>query len=89
MNYIEMRRKIVQFINESGISSYDLCRIGRDLCCCRTCQFFVQHYGKDGEVVDFGHCVKNNRIKGVRPHESSCGFWSLDDGGTMDETEIV
>lgn len=80
MDYFEMRRKIVQFINESGISSYDLCRIGRDLCCCRTCKFFVQHYGKSGNEVDFGHCVRTNIIKGKRPHEKSCGYWTIDDG---------
>lgn len=78
MDYFEMRRKIVNFINESGISSYDLCRIGRDLCCCRTCKFYVQHYAKDGEPVDFGHCTKNSTIKSVKPSKQSCGYWTLE-----------
>lgn len=78
MDYFEMRRKIVNFINESGISSYDLCRIGRDLCCCRTCKFYVQHYAKDGEPVDFGHCIKNSTIKSVKPSKQSCGYWTLE-----------
>ena len=84
-DYFEIRNKIVKFLNESGISAFDLCRIGRDLCCCRTCKFFVQHYGKSGVEVDFGHCVKNNIIKGKRPHDNSCGFWTLDDGGADNE----
>ena len=85
LDYFEMRMKILEFINESGISAYDLCRIGKDLCCCRTCKFFIQHYAKNGKEVDFGHCVKNNIIKGKRPHGTSCGFWTLDDGGAKNE----
>lgn len=81
MDYFEMRRRIVRFINESGISSYDICRITKDLCCFRTCCFYVQHYAKDGEAVDFGHCAKNNKIKSVKPNMQSCGFWSLERGG--------
>ena len=80
LDYFEMRNKIVRFFNESGISAYDLCRIGRDLCCCRTCKFFVQHYGKSGKEVDFGQCVKNNVSKRKRPHDNSWGYWALDDG---------
>ena len=79
MDYEQMKSKIRRFITESGISAYDLCRISKDLCCCRTCKFFVQHYAKDGTPVDFGHCRKNNTIKSVRPHSPSCGFWSMDD----------
>lgn len=78
MDYFEMRRKIVEFINESGISSYDICKIGRDLCCCRTCKFYVQHYAKDGNPVDFGHCNKSNVIKSVKPSKQSCGYWTLE-----------
>ena len=78
MDYFEMRKKIVQFINESGISSYDICRITRDLCCCRTCSFYVQHYAQDGSPVDFGHCRKGNKIKSVEPNRQSCGYWSLE-----------
>ena len=78
MNYFEMRKKINSFIEESGISAYDVCRIARDLCCCRTCVFYVQHYAKEGEPVDFGHCRKNNRPKSVNPNMQSCGYWTLE-----------
>ena len=77
-DYYEIRKEIVKFLNESGISAFDLCRVSRDLCCCRTCKFFVQHYSKDGDPVDFGHCFKNKSIKSVRPHDKSCGFWTID-----------
>lgn len=79
-NYYDLRNTIVEFLNANRISAYDLVRVGRDLCCCRTCNFFVQHYSKDGKPVDFGHFVKNNTIKSVKPNTQSCGFWMLDDG---------
>lgn len=81
MDYLEIRNTIVRFLNESKISAYDLVRVGRDLCSCRTCVFFVQHYAKDGTPVDFGHCVKNNIIKPKKPNMQSCGFWTLEKGG--------
>lgn len=76
-DYNEMRRLIMQFIEEHNISAYDLVRIGKDLCCCRTCDFFVQHYSKDGAPVDFGHCRRGNTIKSKQPHTQSCGFWTM------------
>ena len=86
MDYYELRRTIVDFLNKSGISAYDLCRVGRDLCCCRTCRFFVQHYSKDGSPIDFGHCTKNTTIKAKKPSTQSCGFWDLEDGeGASDD----
>jgi len=63
MDYLEMRNRIVQFINESGISAYDICRIGRDLCCCRTCKFYAQHYGKSGAEVDLVTASKETELK--------------------------
>lgn len=75
MDYNTMRAKIVEFINSSGISAYDLARISKTLCCCRTCKFFVQHYSKDSVPVDFGHCIQGNRIKSRQPNTHSCGFW--------------
>ena len=77
--YAETRRAIARFLYESGISAYDLIRVGKDLCNCRTCIFFVQHYAQSGEAVDFGHCRKNNIPKPRRPHDNSCGFWSLEE----------
>ena len=78
-SYSDMRNAIIKFINDSGINAYDLVRIGKELCCCRTCKFFVQHYAKDGAPVDFGHCVKDNIVKSKRPNTQSCGFWTIDD----------
>ena len=83
MDYFEMRRKIIQFLNESGITPFDLMRVGKGLCCCRTCKFFVQHYSKDGIPVDFGHCVKGNTPKSKKPNMQNCGFWTLDDENTV------
>lgn len=79
IGYWQMREAILKFINCSGISAYDIFRISKDLCCCRTCRFFVQHYAKDGTPVDFGHCIKGNVIKSKKPNMPSCGFWSIDD----------
>ena len=78
-SYNDMRNAIIKFINDSGINAYDLVRIGKDLCCCRTCKFFVQHYAKDGTPVDFGHCNKGNIIKSKKPNTQSCGFWAIDE----------
>jgi hypothetical protein len=80
MDYYETRRKIVEFLNGSNISPYDLARISRDLCCCRTCRFFVQHYAKDGAPIAFGHCTKSNIPRAKQPNTQSCGYWDLDGG---------
>lgn len=78
MDFFAMEKKVVKFIEESGISAFDLCRVAKGLCCCRTCYFFAQHYDKKGEAVDFGHCTKNNMTKQVKPNMQSCGFWSME-----------
>lgn len=78
MPYYETRAKIVEFINSSGISAYDVVRIAKDLCCCRTCKFYVQHFSKDGTPIDFGHCERSNLPKAKRPNTQSCGYWQLD-----------
>lgn len=78
-DYFELRKEILQFINKSGISAYDLCRISKDLCCCRTCKFFVQHYSKEGNPVDFGHCRKGNTPRAKSPNMQSCGFWIIEE----------
>ena len=77
--YENIRQEIINFLNANRVSAYDLVRVGKDLCNCRTCKFFVQHYDKDGSSVDFGHCRKNNIPKPRRPHYNSCGFWALDE----------
>lgn len=86
MTYEDIRREIVSFTKESHISIYDVVRVGKDLCSCRACKFFTQHYDKDGKSVDFGHCRKNNIPKPKRPHDSACGFWSLEEV-TTDATD--
>ena len=84
--YETIRHSIALFLKESRISAYDLVRVGKDLCACRTCKFFSQHYDKDGNSVDFGHCRKNNIPKPRRPHDNSCGFWTLEEV-TTDATD--
>ena len=77
--YYDMRNQIVDFLDESKISAYDLVRIGRDLCCCRTCGFFIQHFTKDGKQIDYGHCNRTNQLKAVKPNAQSCGYWRLEE----------
>lgn len=81
MNYVEMVKKIKSFLDSSGISAYDLIRIGKDLCACRTCRFYVPHYTVDGKEIDYGHCVKNNILKGKKPNQNACGFWEMREDG--------
>lgn len=78
IDYEDIRRKVLKFLHENDISAFDLCRVAKDLCNCRTCKFFVQHYSKDGQAVDFGHCIKSNIPTSKRPNTQSCGFWAFD-----------
>ena len=77
--YEDIRREIVKFLSENRIKPYDLIRVGKDLCRCGTCKFFVQHYAKDGNALYFGHCRKNKIPKSVKPYDNSCGFWALEE----------
>lgn len=79
MDYFEGKKIVVQFLNENRITAFDLVRIAKDLCRCRTCRFFVQHYDKDGYPLDFGHCIKNNNPRPRKPNMESCGFWTIDE----------
>lgn len=66
-------------INQAAQEAQEaLVRIRKALCRCGTCKFFVQHYGKEGNLLDFGHCRKNNHISPKKPYECSCSFWELD-----------
>lgn len=87
MTYFEMKAEIVKFLNTSKISPYDLVRIGKDICSCGKCKFFVPHYLADGSLTDFGHCRKNKIPKAVRPREISCGYWDFDEGSNADGKE--
>lgn len=73
--YEEDKKQILEFLKESKMNVYDLARISRDLCSCGKCRFFTQHYTKDGQPVDFGHCSRNSIPKGKRLNDSSCGYW--------------
>ena len=77
--YWEIRKQIVQFLNENKISAYDLAKVSKDLCSCGTCKYFIQHYSKDGKPIECGHCVKNHILKHKKPNTQSCGFWALGD----------
>lgn len=86
--YYDTKSLIAEFLKENNLLACDLMRVAKDLCCCRTCRFFVQHYSKDGIPLDFGHCRKNNLPKSKRPDTQSCGFWELekDTKGSGDES---
>ena len=77
--YADMRYNVSAFMNGTGMTAFDLVRIAKEMCCCRTCKFFVQHYVKDGTPVDFGHCVQGNTIKNRKPNTNSCGHWEGED----------
>ena len=78
LNYIELERQVIDFMRSSRISAYDLARIAENLCTCGTCRYYVQHYTKNGELVNFGHCNKTNIPKGKQPGTRSCGSWMRD-----------
>ena len=77
-NYYEMRKLILNFLKENKMLAADLMRVGKDLCVCGTCKYYVDHYTKDGTALDFGHCRKNNIPKSKRPNLQSCGFWDFE-----------
>lgn len=78
--YNEQVSKVKKFIKEQNLSAYDLQRIAKDLCCCGSCRFFVQHYSKELIPVDFGHCTKGNIPHCKKPSTVSCGSWDGENG---------
>lgn len=72
---LDQHRAVIKFLNDNHMQAYDLMKITRELCCCGTCQFFVQHYTKQGEALDWGHCDKGNIQHSKKISTSSCGFW--------------
>ena len=72
---IEKRHEVVQFLKDHKMHASDLATIVKRLCCCGTCYFFVQHYTKDGEGLDWGHCRKGNVQHSKKVSTASCGFW--------------
>lgn len=77
--YFEMVSAVKRFMREEKIDAWDLHRIVRDLCCCKMCKYYTQHYDSKGNELDFGHCVKCNIPKSVKPSTNRCGSWVADD----------
>lgn len=73
------RQLILQFIKDNNIKIYDLARISKQLCSCGQCRFFIQHYTKDGEPVDWGHCNRTDVYHSKRVSNASCGYWEYDE----------
>ena len=91
--YWEKRKELVRFIrsSETGLDAYDVAKISKELCSCRTCRYFVQHYSKDGNPVDFGHCTHSNIPRAKKPGQINCGKWDLDEDAKdpVEETKGV
>ena len=68
-------QKVKEFLRESGMSAYDLMRIGKSLCTCEKCKKFVQHYDDKCNKLPFGHCERSAVPKHRSPDAQSCGFW--------------
>lgn len=71
----DKRKAVVRFLHDHMMSAYDLQKITKELCACGTCRFFVQHYTKDGEGLDWGHCDKGNIQHSKKVSTASCAFW--------------
>ena len=72
---LDNRIAVIQFMKEHNINASDLERYAKALCRCGTCHFFTQHYTKDGQGLDWGHCWKGNIQHSKKISTSACGFW--------------
>lgn len=70
--------EVNDFLREKHMQAYDLVRISKMLCCCGTCKHFIQHYTKDGDALDLGHCNKGNIQHSKKISTSSCGSWDYE-----------
>ncbi len=70
----EQIRDVIDFMNSHNLSAWDLAKISKELCACGTCKWFVQHYTKDGDALDWGHCCKGNVQHSKKISTASCGF---------------
>ena len=75
--YDDIKTEILEFLKTSGMSSFDLVRVAKDLCTCAQCKYFIQHYDKDGKEVCCGHCIHGNTVRSRKPYQQSCGSWEL------------
>lgn len=73
--YFEEIAIVKRFMRDNNLNPYMLQKYAKDLCCCRTCAYYVQHYSKEGEALDFGHCDKGNIQHSKKPSTASCGHW--------------
>lgn len=64
-----------KFLKDNHLEAWELAKISKELCCCGSCKFFVQHYTKDGEGLDWGHCCKGNIQHSKKLSTACCGFW--------------
>lgn len=71
----ERRKKLREYMHENGVNAYDLVRMAKEWCRCGTCRFFIQHYTKDGDGLDWGHCDKGNVQHSKKQSTACCGFW--------------
>lgn len=63
------------FLHEQKMNAWELAKITKELCCCGSCRFFVQHYTKDGDALDWGHCNRGNIQHSKKISTASCGMW--------------
>ena len=73
---LNKQSEVRAFLKEHHMSALDLAKITKELCCCGSCYFFVQHYTKNGEPLDWGHCCKGNVQHSKKISTASCGFWA-------------
>ena len=66
---------VVQFLHDKKMSAWELAKITKELCCCGSCRFFAQHYTRDGDALDWGHCNKGNIQHSKKISTASCGSW--------------
>ena len=77
-DFYQQMSEVNGFLKEKGMQAFDLAKIAKMLCCCGTCRFFVQHYTKDGNELDWGHCCKGNIQHSKRVSTASCGSWDCE-----------
>lgn len=70
---------VMEFLKHNKMKACDLAMITKELCSCGTCRFFVQHFTKDGDALDWGHCRKGNIQHSKKISTASCAFWDVDE----------
>lgn len=79
------RQEVKEFLQSHDMNAWDLHHITKTLCSCGTCKFFTQHYTKQGEPLDWGHCNKGNIQHSKKPSTACCGYWQ--DGEELEEED--